>query len=413
MTSFDTDTRARVAAWRAASALIALVLATLVPVIVAQGAGAQASSSAGERRDELEDQLETATAEELRLAGELAAASAERDRLVMLLADVERRVGEAVTSSLAAEDALGRATAELTAARARLRATEADLAEALAELRDQAVDSFIVGGHDEPLGVFMGAEDLREIGAASTYRAVVLEKQDLIVERVEDLKVRREREAAAAGVAKGSAAEAMTEAASRKQIVEAERSELRVLEAATATAVMTHTSLLAEVQLRKAGYEAELAALVQVSDSIAAALAARQLGQVVNPALRGSLVLPVPSARLSSSFGPRIHPIFGTARLHAGLDFAAPTGTPVGAAGFGTVVTAGALGGYGNTIVIDHGNGLSTLYAHLSVLTASVGDVVEPNQTVGLVGSTGNSTGPHLHLEVRIFGAPVDPLNYL
>ncbi len=396
--------------------LAAIALASVVAALplAADEAGAQGTPApTAERREALQDDLDVATADELRLAGELAAATAERDRLAMLLVDVERRSLEAVAASRAAAEALGRATAELSAAQARLRTTERDLADGIAELRDQAVDSFIVGGHDEPLGVFMGAEDIREMGAAATYRAVVLEEQDRIVELVEDLKVRRVRQTAAAAAAKRAAGDAATEAVAREQVVEAERSELQVLQASNEAAVATHAALLAEVQVRKAGYEAELAALVQISDSLAAALAARQLGQVANPALRGFFVLPVPTARMSSSFGPRVHPIFGTARLHAGIDLAAPTGTPIGAAGFGTVVTSGVLGGYGNAIVIDHGNGLSTLYGHLSVLHAQVGDVVEPNQTIGLVGSTGNSTGPHLHLEVRVFGTPVDPINYL
>ncbi|MEX2659516.1 MAG: peptidoglycan DD-metalloendopeptidase family protein [Acidimicrobiales bacterium] len=399
-----------------ALALLVVALVAMVPTApfgAGSVAGAQGSANSVEQREALEDDLEAATAEELRLAGELAAASAERDRLALLLADVERRSQEAILAHRAAEDALGRATVELSAARARLRATERDLAAALDELRDQAVDSFIVGGHDEPLGVLMNAEDLREMGAAATYRAVVLEHQDLIVERVELLKVKRENRAEAAEVAKGVAADAVTEAEIRRQAVDAERTELRVLQTANAAAVATHATLLAEVQHRKAGYETELAALIQVSESLAAALATRQLGQVANPALQGTFVLPVPTARMSSSFGPRIHPIFGTARLHAGMDLAAPTGTPVGAAGFGTVVTSGVLGGYGNAVVIDHGSGLSTLYAHLSALHVAVGDEVEAGQTIGLVGSTGNSTGPHLHLEVRVFGTPVDPVNYL
>lgn len=398
---------------RAMALLLGLIAAVpTLPLVAERTAQAQAPISA-ERREALEEDLEAATAEELRLASELAAASAERDRLAMLLADVERRSLEAVAASRAAEDVLGRANAELAVARARLRATEADLATALAELRDQAVDSFIVGGHDEPLGVFMESEDIREVGAAATYRAVVLEEQDRIVARVEQLKVRRERETRAAVDAKGVAAEAVAEAEAREQVVEAERSELQVLQASNAAAVAAHATLLAEVQHRKVGYEAELAALLQVSDSLAAALAARQYGQTATPAVRGTFVLPVPSARMSSSFGPRVHPIFGSARLHAGMDLAAPTGTPIGAAGLGTVVTAGDLGGYGNAVVIDHGNGLSTLYGHLSALHVAAGDLVEPNQTIGLIGSTGNSTGPHLHLEVRLFGTPVDPINYL
>ena len=366
-----------------------------------------------ERRQALEDELDEATAEELRLGSELAAATAERDRLAALLADVERRSAEAVAAHRSAEEALGRATAELGAARARLRSTERALAEALGDLRDQAVESFIVGGNDDELTVLARADDLREAGAAATYRDVVLERQDLLVERVERLKVRRERRADAAADAADAAAGAVEAAADLSGVVDAERSELKVLEAANAAAVATHAELLAEVQQRKATYQEELGELVELSDSIAAALAQRQVDQVADPALAGTFVVPVPSARMSSGFGFRVHPVFGIRRLHAGMDLAAPTGTPVVAAGAGTVVTSGNLGGYGNTVVIDHGNGLSTLYAHMSVLHLEVGDTVAAGQLVGAVGTTGTSTGPHLHFEVRRFGIPVDPVAYL
>ncbi|HUG64170.1 MAG TPA: peptidoglycan DD-metalloendopeptidase family protein [Gaiellaceae bacterium] len=100
-------------------------------------------------------------------------------------------------------------------------------------------------------------------------------------------------------------------------------------------------------------------------------------------------------------------------RMHEGIDIGCAYGTPNRAAASGTVIYSGWLGGYGNLIVIDHGNGLSTAYAHASALLAGVGQSVSQGETVSLVGSTGNSSGPHLHFEVRVNGAAVDPLFYL
>jgi murein DD-endopeptidase MepM/ murein hydrolase activator NlpD len=99
--------------------------------------------------------------------------------------------------------------------------------------------------------------------------------------------------------------------------------------------------------------------------------------------------------------------------FHPGVDFGANFGTPIQAAGDGTVVWAGPNGGYGNCTIVDHGHGMATLYAHQSSILVHVGDQVTHGQVIGQVGSTGYSTGPHLHFEVRINGTPVDPVPYL
>lgn len=128
----------------------------------------------------------------------------------------------------------------------------------------------------------------------------------------------------------------------------------------------------------------------------------------VGGASMGDLTSPL-SGSITSEFGNRIHPITGEEKFHAGIDIGASEGTPVGAAGAGEVTTAGWYGGYGNAVIIDHGNGLESLYGHLSAIMVSVGDLVSQMQTIGLVGSTGNSTGPHLHFELRQDGSPIDP----
>lgn len=115
----------------------------------------------------------------------------------------------------------------------------------------------------------------------------------------------------------------------------------------------------------------------------------------------------------SSPYGTRIHPIYGTARFHAGCDISAPTGTDIHATAAGTVITSGWMGGYGNCIEIDHGSGLTTLYGHCSELVAPVGKVVRKGEVVARVGSTGASTGPHVHYEVHIGGEATDPAPYL
>lgn len=115
----------------------------------------------------------------------------------------------------------------------------------------------------------------------------------------------------------------------------------------------------------------------------------------------------------TSGFGVRSDPFLGRPAMHTGLDFRAPTGDPVRATAIGKVLTAGWSGGYGRMVEIDHGNGLSTRYGHLSEIHVRIGDAVKIGQVIGAVGSTGRSTGPHLHYETRIDGDPVDPQKFL
>lgn len=120
------------------------------------------------------------------------------------------------------------------------------------------------------------------------------------------------------------------------------------------------------------------------------------------------------SGRIGSAFGPRVHPIFGAVREHTGVDIGSRTGNPIWASKDGRVIFSGWKGGYGNTVVMVHGDGtVTTLYAHMSVIRANVGDVVDQGELVGEIGSTGFSTGPHLHFEVRVNGIPKDPVAFL
>ena len=126
----------------------------------------------------------------------------------------------------------------------------------------------------------------------------------------------------------------------------------------------------------------------------------------------GKLAWPA-TGPLISGFGYRIHPILGINRFHSGIDIAAPYGTAVKAAAGGEVIQAGYFGGYGYSIMLYHGGGYATWYAHLSSINVSMGQMVERGSVIGLVGSTGWSTGPHLHFEIRINGVPQNPMGYL
>jgi murein DD-endopeptidase MepM/ murein hydrolase activator NlpD len=150
----------------------------------------------------------------------------------------------------------------------------------------------------------------------------------------------------------------------------------------------------------------EIDSLQEVSSALAAKIRAAQAHSTVVRSGSGTLIWPV-NAPITSPFGWR------WGRMHEGVDLGAAYGTPIAAAASGTVIYAGWLGGYGNLTVIDHGGGLSTAYGHQSHIGVSIGQHVEQGEIIGNVGSTGHSTGPHLHFEVRVNGQAVDPLGYL
>ncbi|MEM6837088.1 MAG: peptidoglycan DD-metalloendopeptidase family protein [Cyanobacteria bacterium P01_C01_bin.120] len=170
--------------------------------------------------------------------------------------------------------------------------------------------------------------------------------------------------------------------------------------------------LISRLQNDQTALEAARAQLERDSEEIAILI--RQKVAASSGAVRGTGVFVFPvNGRITSGFGYRRHPILGTSRLHAGVDFGAPSGTTIYAADSGRVIYAGWRGGYGNTVIIDHGGGITTLYGHSSRLFVSVGQSVTQGQAIAAVGSTGLSTGPHLHFEVRQNGSPINPMGYL
>lgn len=176
-------------------------------------------------------------------------------------------------------------------------------------------------------------------------------------------------------------------------------------------------SALDEARAHKAAAEQVEQELQQASADVQARIEARLReqqsgGGYTGVVGSGQLSWPC-SGPITSPFGYRVHPIFGVEISHAGIDIGVPEGTPVQAADGGTVIESGWISGYGYTIIIDHGNGIQTLYAHNSSLIAGSGQSVSKGEVVAYSGQTGNVTGPHCHFEVRINGSPVDPMGYL
>ncbi|MCP4741340.1 MAG: M23 family metallopeptidase [Actinomycetales bacterium] len=260
---------------------------------------------------------------------------------------------------------------------------------------------------------------------AGVQQSLTQTEADLVMQgvRLEALRLEAEAEDAKAEQALAEARVALRKARDRQAKVSALRKERRAAlgqaQAFKSKVKKRYDNLVAEQQrlaaaARKAAAEEERRRKAAEEAARKAAEEARQRGEEPPPpasptfTATGSLMMPV-AGRPSSNPGPRIHPIFKRKSCHTGWDLAAPTGTPVVAADNGSVATISRGGAYGNAVMLAHGGGMVTFYAHLSSVNVSVGQVVTKGQTVGGVGSTGWSTGPHLHFEVRIDGAPYDP----
>ena len=209
---------------------------------------------------------------------------------------------------------------------------------------------------------------------------------------------------------------ARTEAAHVEAVAESATNEQRGLVArlvasrdALTAAEREKRSTLSSIQSDRSDVLAEIEDLEAESEALAARIRAAQQqssGSSAQVVGSGQFSWPV-SGSVTSGFGSR------WGRMHEGIDIAVGQGTPVHAAAAGTVIYAGWMEGYGNLVAIDHGNGLSTAYGHNSALACSVGQTVSAGQVIAYSGSTGHSTGPHVHFEVRVNGSPVDPLGYL
>jgi murein DD-endopeptidase MepM/ murein hydrolase activator NlpD len=359
----------------------------------------------------LREEVEEASEKEAELLGRLDDTRDRRAELDDMVAELDDQIADVqakVDKGAAAFDAL---TGEMVRMQLKLDAALAQEAEATRELRDRAVAAYINPTHISAAGAMLHANDLREIAASKGYYRAIVADRKKALDRYTALKDQTE-------ALRGEVEKKRNEAKAQQDVVLAEMAKLegkRTQQDAVRDEVraeeLREESVLGEIRERKAEFQAEIAALQAESSVITALLRGVQVGVAIPPG-SGRLSTPIPGARITSQFGARMHPIFQEVRMHTGIDMGASAGTPIRAAADGTVVFAGARGGYGNATIIDHGDLLATLSAHQSSIFVSVGQRVTRGQVIGAVGCTGYCTGPHLHFEVRVSGAPVNPLPY-
>lgn len=320
-----------------------------------------------------------------------------------------------------AEADIERAEAELVEIEARRRDAGAQLAESereleveRARLRERAVAAYIGGS----LGAgaetaILSSVSIDEVGVSRAYENAVVADDHQLIDRTARSRDQVDRLIAEIDADGRAAIGVRDDLVTRRAELERQRDESVATEAQYAAMAQSRVELLSEAAQLQVLIEAGYARVQAVRDSIANTLASAQTGQTPPDRTLGLFLSPLPSPRINQPFGNQFDPIFGVARGHPGIDMNGSTGDPLRAAESGVVVAAGWIDGYGNTVIIDHGNTLGTLYAHQSLIAVKEGDQVRRGTIIGFVGSTGYSTGPHLHWEVRVMGQVVDPAPFI
>jgi murein DD-endopeptidase MepM/ murein hydrolase activator NlpD len=390
-----------------ASGLALVLLFAIAPAASADDLG-EDLQSVRKRIESLSGQIDAVASSRSSLAREIQETQERMDEVLASLTSLRAELLTVESDLVQKERSLREVRTDLHAQYQSLALTRSQLGVARDDAVDHAVETYMSAGLGAP-AVALSAKVWNDIAVGLVYLDRITADGTETVERFETLLVDEQ--------------EASEEIAGREADLSADLVDLQAAEAhlgrlqnemqrtsdALQEEYLNQRSLLAEYDAQIEEIEGEIAALEKEQASIKKLIAqqAKALGSAP-----GSLARPVPGA-ITSGFGPRIHPIYGYSLMHTGVDMSGGSGQAIVSASSGTVIFVGVKGGYGNTIMVDHGGGLVTLYAHQSEFAVSAGQSVKRGQTIGYVGSTGVSTGPHLHFEVRIGGNPVDPAKYL
>ena len=351
-----------------------------------------AATTASRQRQE---QLRAQRAKKARELNALKASDAQLEKAVAALA---AQVKTETSKLASARQAVAAIESSLKATEAKIAATETEMTALQSAVVTRAVNAYI-NPQRTGLAELAGAKDLGEASRrAAVLRQVANNDRDVIdhLRAVgEDLEIERQK------------------AASQRELAAKRRDQVKAKVQSLAANLDEKARLERALDSRIRAIQAEAEAMAAEEGRIAEILAARARAARASRSDGGptsvsgaGLIWPV-RGTVTSEYGTR------WGRLHAGIDIGAPRGTPIRAAKAGEVITAGSMGGYGNCVIIDHGGGFTTLYGHMSRIGTSDGASVAQGQVIGYVGSTGHSTGNHLHFETRVNGSPQNPRRYL
>jgi murein DD-endopeptidase MepM/ murein hydrolase activator NlpD len=389
-------------------ALVGLVLSLVVVAPAAADDPSDEKASVDARIASLQADITASKAREGVLTSQLSAVVAELEGAQSAVDEAEAAVGTLEAELSSARTRLDVLTERLDAQTRKLERLRSEYEKAVAILEARVRAAYI----DEPpdmLAFLVSASSFDEVVDNVELLTRIGRPDQRIAHQVATAKARTAAERRATIQTKRLQAAAVSAIAERTAEARAARDRLAADRDRLAAVRSLKQSALADTRETRAEFVQEAESLATQSAALAATIrgAQQQAGSTGSgqPSAAG-FIWPCDGV-VTSGFGMR------WGRMHEGIDIGCAYGAPNRAAAAGTVIYAGWMSGYGNLVVVDHGNGLSTAYAHASSLAVSVGQSVVQGQTVSYVGSTGHSTGPHLHFEVRVNGVAVDPLAYL
>jgi murein DD-endopeptidase MepM/ murein hydrolase activator NlpD len=390
------------------SSLLAMTLALLASCLVVSASAPAKSNS--EKLEAVEEKIGKAEEREGVLTSDIAAMGDEISALEGQVSALRNEEAAAEEELAAKEAELQGAEDELKEALERLDTLRGRLKRALVNLRERLVAIYAYGSADLT-EVILSSEDYGDMVARTAYFDAINESDQALAERVRSLRDEAKKLVRQRKIAKLTIEDARDAIAAKEQRLETTRSTLESREGALLSARAERRAALKGIEGDRDEHEEIAADLrAQIAQEIAEATGGVALpaGPMPSPSAAG-FIWPV-EGTVTSGFGYR------WGRMHEGIDISVPEGTPIRAAADGTVILEQSeyeSGGYGNYTCVDHGGGLSTCYAHQSSFAVSTGASVNQGDVIGYSGNTGHSTDPHLHFEVRINGAPTDPLGYL
>jgi murein DD-endopeptidase MepM/ murein hydrolase activator NlpD len=392
-----------------------IALASVVALLAAAGPPVLAEPDPDrlqEIREEIEakqEKIEAAEEESASIEDQLAEAQQQRQDVSAQIEALEVDLADAQAELAEVEAVLDNTRAELREWTSRLDGAREDL-RAQQELLDQRAATAYKVGPSAYLEVILGSDDLSTLTDRVTFIEEILTVDSDVLAGVEvarELVVERQDRVQAIS---GRVAEQFRAVEERTQEIAQLHAQQQDLLAQVDLEIAVQTDELENLEDAREQYEADVAALEAESARLTGVI--QGTGSAGSGQYDGILFFPT-NGPIVSGFGYRTHPVYGTTRFHSGVDIDGACGQPIWAAEAGQVISAGSNGGYGNSTVIDHGDGLSSLYAHQTSIGVGVGEQVSRGEPIGSVGTTGLSTGCHLHFEVRINGEPVDPVPYL